>query len=405
MCSTSAGGSRRAAICFVLARAESPHLPHGNDSFMPMCSGLANALRHASNVTERCLDPPVAFPLKGTSSDRPTVGSCTVDAYPHAPHVTSDLSTPANAACMGHRHSSTSTAPPPLPNARGLTGPFDPGGGVAGFCPGASRKLPAPPRSLVVRLVCTAATRDRKNSCASCCLCFARCSGDCIHQLCKKLLGTSGSELPEYAPATISSSSHARQCSSSGEGSRPALTASATATSRFAVHSSLTCPSLRKNPPTVGALTTACSTVDRKHVLPRLAMPRRPRGTPCELTLASGAAPFPTTSILDISLVGGFLRFFAVVAAATPASEALTPIAIARVPSTRRSNSGEYVYLAHAAQYSSARSTSANMECGLTAKERAAALMCAAASSRVQIIVQPRQARVASAAVRTAWPG
>ena len=236
-------------------------------------------------------------------------------------------------------------------------------------------------------------------------MCFARCSGDCIHQLCKKLLGTSGSELPEYAPATISSSSHARQCSSSGEGSRPALTASATATSRFAVHSSLTCPSLRKNPPTVGALTTACSTVDRKHVLPRLAMPRRPRGTPCELTLASGAAPFPTTSILDISLVVGFLRFFVVVAAATPASEALTPIAIARVPSTRRSNSGEYVYLAHAAQYSSARSTSANMECGLTAKERAAALICAAASSRVQIIVQPRQARVASTAVRTAWPG
>ena len=29
--------------------------------------------------------------------------------------------------------------------------------------------------------------------------------------------------------------------------------------------------------------------------------------------------------------------------------------------------------------------------------------MCAAASSRVQIIVQPRQARVASTAVRTAW--
>ena len=49
-------------------------------------------------------------------------------------------------------------------------------------------------------------------------------------------------------PATISSSSHARQCSSSGEGSRPALTASATATSRFAVHSSLTCPSLEKEP-------------------------------------------------------------------------------------------------------------------------------------------------------------
>mmetsp|Transcript_1183 Transcript_1183/g.5262 ORF Transcript_1183/g.5262 Transcript_1183/m.5262 type:complete len:223 (-) Transcript_1183:745-1413(-) len=191
ICSTSAGGRRRAAICFVLTRVESPHLPQGNDSSLSMCSALANWLRHASRVTD-CFEP-VAFPFAalGTSSDRPTVGSCTVDVCPHAPHVTSDLSTPANAVCIGHLQCSTSTAPP-VPPARGLTGPFDPTGGAP---PNAGKAPPA--RSLGVKFACTAATRERKNSCASCCLCLARCSGDCIHQLCRKLLGTSGSALPE----------------------------------------------------------------------------------------------------------------------------------------------------------------------------------------------------------------
>ena len=69
---------------------------------------------------------------------------------------------------------------------------------------------------------------------------------------------------------------------------------------------------------------------------------------------------------LDISLVVGFLRFFVVVAAA------------ARIrgshPSQSRASQHEAIELgrvrvpAHAAQYSSARSTSANMECGLTAR-------------------------------------
>ena len=79
--------------------------------------------------------------------------------------------------------------------------------------------------------------------------------------------------------------------------------------------------------------------------------------------------------ILDMSIVAAFLRFFPVVAAALPVSGVSTPVTIARAPSTRRSNSGEYAYPAHAAQYSSARSTSAKMQCGLTPADCAAAFM------------------------------
>jgi hypothetical protein len=168
----------------------------------------------------------------------PTVGSCTVEVCPQALHVTSDRSNPVKARCIGHLHDSTpaandSPAPPPrLPRdppdaARNRPGDILPDPPPDKLIPGdilpppLPTTLPPPPlppppllppstghpsnnprlldstsppatpppppppppsslrsRSVGVRLVCTAATKDRKNSCASCCPYLARCSDD-----------------------------------------------------------------------------------------------------------------------------------------------------------------------------------------------------------------------------------
>ena len=240
-------------------------------------------------------------------------------------------------------------------------------------------------RSPGVRFECTVATSERKNSCASCCLCLARCSGTCRHHACRNSEGTIGSSDPEYASATNSSSSHARQYSSSRSGSTPRATAAATRRARSEAHRYLLCPSARKKPPTVGARIVACNTVERKHVLPKLAIPRTPRGTPAELTLGSVASPgtrgggFESRAAIRVAILR---RFSSETSWFSP--EGSTRAATARMPNTARSKSREYTWTPQGAQKSSARSTSANTECASSARA------CAIASSFVHSRAQPR---------------
>ena len=247
----------------------------------------------------------------------------------------------------------------PRPRPRGSA--WIPGGGGGGaWRPRRGSRSPL----AGVRFECTVATSERKNSCASCCLCLARCSGTCRHHACRNSEGTIGLSDPEYASATNSSSSHAKQYSSSRSGSTPRATAAATRRARSEAHRYLLCPSARKKPPTVGARIVACNTVERKHVLPKLAIPRTPRGTPAELTLGSVASP--GTRGGGSSHAQRFVSLFC--DASRPkrrGSRRRVPPARrrARMPNTARSKSREYTWTPQGAQKSSARSTSANTEC------------------------------------------
>ena len=336
-------------------------------------------------------------PGTGRSSDRPTVGACTVDVSAGAAcHVRSNRPgeramhgtiAPLHAqACAARtraraRRAARRTRRPRRPRPRPRGGAWIPGGGGGG-AGGPRRGSRSPLAGGEIRVH---GGHQREEELVRVLLPVPRCSGTCRHHACRNSEGTIGSSDPEYASETNSSSSHARQYSSSRSGSTPRATAAATRRARSEAHRYLLCPSARKKPPTVGARIVACNTVERKHVLPKLAIPRTPRGTPAELTLGSVASPgtrgggFESRAAIRVAILR---RFSSETSWFSP--EGSTRAATARMPNTARSKSREYTWTPQGAQKSSARSTSANTECASSARA------CAIASSFVHSRAQPR---------------